>query len=705
MPPRTWLYRHDEVMTVRPYGIDVDEDGWLWEGCGANRLVAHNLRTNALRVVAVPEMGGNVVYQAFAWRGKLVLALGTNVPYYLVFDPATGRAVRRRIPSERQMIWYGTKTPNDRLILYERAESVALILDGPEAEPRPVKCPFAGQLSSGRLASDGLIYSALADPARVIRFDPVAERFIDERPAPHTEAGFSGAFEHKGVMYFADSAGGRLLPMEMSTGKWLDPVPTPDYGKVYGFIGGAFTHRGKGYFCLSTYRHQSRLDVKTGRMIVPPGADVGVDGRAHRFLDRMLIFDGETQSFDYLVAPEQPDGVPLLCYSWTDGERFAVTGIVIPFGAPGEPGAHFGPWLIIQNVEASEEPGYTMHDVNWDAAEHLRKYRRSYASYRSLYLPEPRWCPAPVNICGPANQYPPGKNAELLRRAARTDRAAYWRELAETITRHAETEAAKAAAITGFVNRALYYNPIQEPELTDPVAVLESHDARCAQGVDVTLALFEAAGVKGRRVVLHHHVVAEAFYDGAWHIADALFFGRNQPARDGRVLSVDELRADLYFVDAYPQRCFAYDEELLMSADGYQVLGYVFGVWGSQPYYSYYLGAPMDCPPTLPTALPVQRLSGNEVRLRWAESIKFGGGRIEYEARVFEDRACKNEIWRATTDQTGVVFTVPERNRMYFMEVRAMDEHRAKNPNTWYPPTRWNFVLVPPEQYGWYGVL
>jgi hypothetical protein len=223
----------------------------------------------------------------------------------------------------------------------------------------------------------------------------------------------------------------------------------------------------------------------------------------------------------------------------------------------------------------------------------------------------------------------------------------------------------------------------------------------------IAMALFESAGIRAREVELNHHVVPEAFYDNAWHHADPLFFGAHQPTKDGRVLSTAQLQSDPYFADAYPQDCFAYDPEMLMSEDGYQLLGYVFGVWGSEPYYSYYLGAPKDMPPTLPMILPAQRLDDQTLRLNWSRSIKQNApdSEIEYELRICSDRDCKTEILRTLTKQTSHDFPIPQPNRMYFMEVRAMDNHRQKNPNTWYPPTRWNFVLAPKDQYGWYGVL
>ncbi|MBI3973892.1 MAG: hypothetical protein HY332_21655, partial [Chloroflexi bacterium] len=113
-------------------------------------------------------------------------------------------------------------------------------------------------------------------------------------------------------------------------------------------------------------------------------------------------------------------------------------------------------------------------------------------------------------------------------------------------------------------------------------------------------------------------------------------------------------------------------------------------------------------PPTLPLALPAQSAQDagdRAVRLNWARSLKLGGGEVEYDVRVFADRRCTQLLVQAQTKETSLLYEVEEMNRMYFVEVRAMDGHRRKNPNTWYPATRSNFVLVPETQYGWYGVL
>ena len=702
MKDQVWMYRHDEIQTGRPFGIDVDSADWLWEGCGHNRLTGHNLRTAETVQIPVPEMAGRSVVQVIAWQEKLVLTLG-DAPYYLVYDPVRRACERREIPGDRPIVWYGVKAPCGKVLLFERSESRVLVLDGPLAEPRVVVCPFDGQLAGGWCV-DGIVYSPMCEPSRIIRFDPRAEQFVDERPGPYPDAALAGYLEHRGVLYVWDTAKGRIFPMEPGRGGWEEGIPTSDHGQIYGFMGGGFGFKGRAYICLSTYMHPSRLDPKTGRIVIPDGP-LTVDGMPPRFLDRFLIFDPDAMAFDYLAAPEQPDGVSLLCYHWTDGERFVITGTTIPYTQPGKLGEIFGSWIVMQSEPAAQEPGFGLPDAAFDRRAHLGRYRRTYGAERSLYLPHTPWTPPIVNMEGPATDYPPGMEAELIRRASRTDKAEYLGHLAETITGGASSDADAVRRVAGYVNRALYYNPIQIPETRDPVAILEGHDARCGQGVTVTVAILEALGIPVRSVGLSHHVVAEATYDGSDHIVDALFFGANQPQKAGRVLSVAELKSNIYFADGFAQECFAYDPELLESEDRFWILGYVFGIWGSEPYYSYYLGAEKAHPPTFPLPLPAQRTGRQEVRLNWARSIKMGGGRIEYDVRVFSDRACREEVMTETTGNTSIVWEVPEANRMYFVEVRAVDDHRAGNPDTWYPAARTNFVLVPEDQYGWYGMM
>lgn len=365
-----------------------------------------------------------------------------------------------------------------------------------------------------------------------------------------------------------------------------------------------------------------------------------------------------------------------------------------------------------------------LYDFTWDRRAHVRLSSRGLPRSQSLYFTQKTWCPPPVNQEGPVSYYPAERIARMRARIVGMDRAAYFQDILDHILVGADTDSERAAAICGFVGEAMYYNPIQQPEepnnmegddsgdhasigIYDPVELLELHDGRCGQGVMVTLALLDAAGIEGRRVLLQHHVSCEARYEGDWHLADALMFGAAQPHRDGVVLSGDEVRSDPYVTDAFPLPYLYGTLEEYFTADGFRCLGYAFGEWGCRlmPYYSWYWGAAFDCPPTLPYPLVTQRLSETRVRLNWAPSFKVGGGDVEYEVAIFSDRGCTQRIGEAATRECYLDWEAPEQNRIYYFEVRAKDDHRRFNPNTWYLPVRNNFLLVPPEQYGWYGVI
>lgn len=359
------------------------------------------------------------------------------------------------------------------------------------------------------------------------------------------------------------------------------------------------------------------------------------------------------------------------------------------------------------------------YDFTWNKQKHIRLSCRSLPREQSLFFVKPPWTPAPVNQEGPISYYPVERLQEMRARIAGMNREAYFADILKHILTDAKTDKERVTAICGFVGDALYYNPIQQPEdplsahngdhsmtgIYDPVELLELHDGRCGQGVMVTLALLNAAGIEGRKVLLDHHVSCEAYYDGGWHLSDALMFGTEQPNRDGEVLSGAEVRADPYFTDGFPLRYLITLPEETFTADGFQALGYVFGQFGTMPYHSWYWNAPKDCPPTLPIPLVSQRLGNDHIRLNWAPSFKMGGGDIEYRVTIYQDRDCTQKVHEATTRVNHLDWEVPEPNRIYYFEVAAMDDHRRFNPNTWYPAVRNNFLLVPEEQYGWYGVL
>ena len=80
-------------------------------------------------------------------------------------------------------------------------------------------------------------------------------------------------------------------------------------------------------------------------------------------------------------------------------------------------------------------------------------------------------------------------------------------------------------------------------EIFDPLVMLELGEMWCNQASKLAIDLFESAGYKGRQVQLGTHLIAEIYYDQAWHYVDTDLFGNGDIVRtdDGRIPSVREL--------------------------------------------------------------------------------------------------------------------------------------------------------------------
>lgn len=369
------------------------------------------------------------------------------------------------------------------------------------------------------------------------------------------------------------------------------------------------------------------------------------------------------------------------------------------------------PWFIGSATRKGAMKGLDTvpsYDFSWNRDRHIQQYRR-HPSEIALYFPWEPYTPGIGETFGKLEFYNSEELDRAKERASRTDTKRYLTEILDSILDGRRSTEDRVRAILSFVYDALYYNPIRlpiEPDtsqaIMDPVQLLELHDARCGQGVAVTLALMETAGIEARSAPVNHHVVAEVKWDGQWHLADALVFGGNQPHRDGEWLSLKGITLDPYFVDRFPMRCFLYEPEELKREDGYWIQGYVFGPWGSLPYYSYYVWGRKDFPPTQPVSLPVQRLGEDTVRLSWGRSFKHGCSQVRYRVEVGASPD-SYDVKVEETDDLHLDLTGLSQRTMYFWRIRAIDVSRTDE--VWAPWSCSNFCVFPPETYGWFGVI
>jgi len=361
--PKMYAYRHPEIQTHRPYAFDVDEQGLLWEGQSSSFLYTHNIHTAESQLITLPLSRGRGACDVKCFGDKVIIAVQTG-PEYVVYNPHSGTAKCGNIPGKNAQVWYMKKLKDGRLVLFERSESQLIFLESPDEKGRVVKCPYSGEIAGGNVWSDGNLYMSTRHPSRLFCFNLAKNCFAKEIVCPFPNASLSGGVEYNGTVFYSDSASGRMIPFHLDTHSWGDPIPVPWHGKLFGFMGGCTTFQGKGYFSTSTYAYPSTLDTKTGKVItvdlisgkkIPPEkANIGVDGKPHRFQGFQIVFDPESQSFDRLQAPRQKDGHPLLCYQWSNEEYFFISGYIIPFDDSGEAGKEKGDWLILQNIKAEE---------------------------------------------------------------------------------------------------------------------------------------------------------------------------------------------------------------------------------------------------------------------------------------------------------------------------------------------------------------
>lgn len=342
------FHRHSNIKTGRPFGFDLDDQGRIWQG-NTGAFWVHDPRTGTASIFTAPELDGLAISSAAFFRGKII-AVHQVCDHATIFDPATRVAKKLPLPGTKTNVWYAGAV-GEKFYFYDRSDDGGiLILDDFDKPVRKIPAVKGRWPSGGRLLPDGRVLIA-SEPGRLLQFfDPKTDTLGEEVPFPPGDVSFAGIMLYDDVIYCTDAAAGRLMPYSLKEKRWLEPIPTPDYKKVYGFIGGGFQRGSVGYFCLSTYAHPSRLDPATGKLIIPPNADIGVDGQPHHFLDRFLTFDAKTRQFGYLVAPAQKDGYPLICYSMQRGDKTFITGYVIPFAPDGTLAKELGDWIVWERV-------------------------------------------------------------------------------------------------------------------------------------------------------------------------------------------------------------------------------------------------------------------------------------------------------------------------------------------------------------------
>jgi hypothetical protein len=311
------IYRadlHIEPSRVqRLLAMSMDEEGYIWLGNSTKTLFRYDPRSGAIRVIPLPpSIPVGQFLASCLTRNRKVYILLEKSPVLAVYHPQTGEFTSLPLPSAQANTWYGTtagRTPF--LYLFDRDVAGLIEWDTRNDTHAVIKYPYSGPLPSAGVyvqAADAL-YCPIWNGNKIVKFNLTADRFDGEYPTPWKDAQPTGVVPIGHELFVSDRLNGRLLVFDLSSHSWTRAIPIPDYGKVFGFVGGGIAYRGIGYYSLSTYKNE---------------AGDSIDGKPYHFLDRFLAYDPAKQRFGYLQSVHERNEYPQTAYLLVgqDGELY-----------------------------------------------------------------------------------------------------------------------------------------------------------------------------------------------------------------------------------------------------------------------------------------------------------------------------------------------------------------------------------------------
>ena len=329
--------------------------------------------------------------------------------------------------------------------------------------------------------------------------------------------------------------------------------------------------------------------------------------------------------------------------------------------------------------------------------------------------------PNPVLSNAGESTYP----AELLEYARSCGKGlggeAYMRELARELTRGTDDEEQVIRQILRFVQQTIFRDPVAQPiaedgSIPDGLVCLLCARGRCGHTTRVLVELFRHAGLEARTTQLPNHVIAEVKCLDRWVIADADAFknGVIPVDREGRLLSMEQIRENPYQLDRFPATGWMIrpDSCFTRGVAGFRIRGYVDALEPEERGFvsGYYVSEARGFPPSLPSIGRFE-IRGNRFVLQW-EPSSAGEGRLlgyrvqiaprprgwSYDTLVLNDairRPVTDGVLELETTNTRVEGDVPAGSNALFASVTAISDRIEKEPETHFWPSEEVHCNVP----------
>jgi hypothetical protein len=302
------------IKSYRLLSMSMDDDGFIWAGSIHKVVHRYDPRTGKVEDIPLPFQA---TASACICAGKKVYILGQTYPKLIIYDRSAKKFSEVAYPSAKPNVWYGTEGHDGRhIFLFDRGSAGVIKwdtqMDQGKTIPWPYKVSFLG---SGTYQADKAIWCRVWEltgsyqPFGLARLDIEKNEFTGYFPFPKDDDGLKPYTDPATTLFLPYSMKGKIVPFDFEAKRWCRFLDVPQYGKLFGFMGGPIPHKGRYYFSLSTYN----------------GTDTGCDGKPYHFCNAILEFDPQTRRFEFPTL-DVKDAYYQVAYMLSARGEFFATG-------------------------------------------------------------------------------------------------------------------------------------------------------------------------------------------------------------------------------------------------------------------------------------------------------------------------------------------------------------------------------------------
>ena len=291
------FYRYDIGHAPgRLHEPSIGNDGSLWTSPLDGNLWRYQTQTGQTEVFNLSQRTGS------PWKGLHLWPVAYRDQVYLctpkrsqlwVWDRRAGQIAQHAFPHSQPSVYGGFAIESrEHLYLYDTRHQAVLKWNPDSGQGVLFRCPY---LLSGTL------YMSFVDSERqeiwgstytgndIVRFDLTSDQWTGHFNCPYSGATptAGGKVFQGNTLYIADHLNGRIIPLNVDSGCWAEPIAVPGYGEWFGYMSGAWLLRDKLYFCHSTWK----------------GGTDSIDGEPHHFIGSWTVFDPARSCFSRLDLP------------------------------------------------------------------------------------------------------------------------------------------------------------------------------------------------------------------------------------------------------------------------------------------------------------------------------------------------------------------------------------------------------------------